>query len=420
MGAASTFKATLPSASLNSRSRMTRLVTLSPSVPASGESLTMKVMESVGGSIGCACKGSVTSSAQSVSATLNFSSPAMATMSPASASSIGVRSMPRKARIFETRPCSTMPAAAIEHFDRLVRPDRAGKDPPGDDAPEIGIGLEQGAEHAKAAGFDRRLRHMAQHEIEQRRHALVLRTLRIVGHPALLGRTVDDREIELLVGRVERGEKVEHFVDDLARAGIVLVDLVDADDRPQPDLQRLADDEFGLRHRPFGGIDEDDRAIDHRQDALDLAAEIGVAGRVDDIDPRVLPDDRGRLGENGDAALALEIVRIHHPFGDPLVLAERAGLLEQAVDERGLAVVDMRDDGDVTKFHGIGFPGRRTGLRDAPLHIVRTLREHDGVVSNSAAPTDLCGAIHEIKRKGKGEEGIGRDWVRAPALSSSS
>ena len=39
---------------------MTRLVTLSPSVPASGLSLTMKDMVTVGGSIGCACSGSVT------------------------------------------------------------------------------------------------------------------------------------------------------------------------------------------------------------------------------------------------------------------------------------------------------------------------------------------------------------------------
>ncbi len=54
---------------------MTRLCTLSPSVPASGESLTRKVIDSVGGSIGCACSGSVTSGAQSVSATLKVRQP---------------------------------------------------------------------------------------------------------------------------------------------------------------------------------------------------------------------------------------------------------------------------------------------------------------------------------------------------------
>ena len=170
-------------------------------------------------------------------------------------------------------------------------------------------------------------------------------------HPALLGGAVDDGEVELLVGGVERGEQVEHLVDDLARPRVRLVDLVDADDRLQPDLQRLADHELGLRHRPLGRVDQHDRAVDHGQDALDLAAEIGVAGRVDDVDAHALPDDRGRLGEDGDAALALEVVRIHHPLGDPLVVAEGARLLQETVDEGRLAVVDVGDDGDVAELH---------------------------------------------------------------------
>jgi len=105
-------------------------------------------------------------------------------------------------------------------------------------------------------------------------------------------------------------------------------------------------------HRPFGGVDEHDRAVDHRKNALDLAAEIGVARRVDDIDAHALPHHRGRLGQDGDAALALEVVGIHHPLGDALVFAERAGLLQQAVDQRRLAVVDVGDDGDVSQLHG--------------------------------------------------------------------
>ena len=47
-------------------------------------------------------------------------------------------------------------------------------------------------------------------------------------------------------------------------------------------------------------------------------------------------------------------LRIHHALGDALVLAEGARLLEQAVDERGLAMVDVGDDGDVAQFHGTG------------------------------------------------------------------
>ena len=64
-------------------------------------------MVTVGGSIGCAVSGSVMAGSQKVSATVPFCSPAMAMMSPAWASSIGWRSSPRKARIFEMRPVSS-------------------------------------------------------------------------------------------------------------------------------------------------------------------------------------------------------------------------------------------------------------------------------------------------------------------------
>ena len=61
----------------------------------------------------------------------------------------------------------------------------------------------------------------------------------------------------------------------------------------------------------------------------------------------------GVLGENGDAALALERIRVHDALLHDLILAERAGLAEHLVDERRLAVIDVRDDGDVTDFHSL-------------------------------------------------------------------
>ena len=130
-------------------------------------------MDSVGGSIGWACRASVTSGTQSVSATLNLDRPAMATMSPASATSIGVRSMPRNARILETRPVSITAPLLSSTLTRLVRLDRARLDPARDEPAEIGIGLEQRAEHAERALVDGGGRHMLQHQFEQGRHALV-------------------------------------------------------------------------------------------------------------------------------------------------------------------------------------------------------------------------------------------------------
>src|SRR4029077_12530095 len=87
--------------------------------------------------------------------------------------------------------------------------------------------------------------------------------------------------------------------------------------------------------------------IDHLEDALDLAAEVGVAGRIDDVDARPLPGDRRELRQDGDAALALEVVRVHRAVRDHLARAELARLAQEAVDQRRLAVIDVGDDGDV-------------------------------------------------------------------------
>ena len=85
-----------------------------------------------------------------------------------------------------------------------------------------------------------------------------------------------------------------------------------------------------LRQRPFARVDEQQHAVDHREAALDLAAEVGVAGRVDDVQRHVAVPHRGVLGEDRDALLALEVVRVHDALGDVLVGAEGARLPQQA------------------------------------------------------------------------------------------
>jgi hypothetical protein len=77
-----------------------------------------------------------------------------------------------------------------------------------------------------------------------------------------------------------------------------------------------------------------------------------VARRIDDIDAQIAVQDRGAFGENRDSALALEIVAIHRALRHLLISAERAGLLQHGVDQRGLAMVDMGDNSDVAEVHG--------------------------------------------------------------------
>jgi hypothetical protein len=189
-------------------------------------------------------------------------------------------------------------------------------------------------------------RQIAQDQIEQRTQVFARALELELGDPGpCVG--VDDGELELLVGGVEVDEQPVDLVQHLADTRVVAIDLVDADERREPRLERLPQHEARLRQRPFGRVDQQQHAVDHRQRALDLTAEVGMPGRVDDVDLDVVVADRGVLREDREAPLTLDRVRVHHPIGDLLVLAKDAALAEQRIDECGLAVVDVRDDGDV-------------------------------------------------------------------------
>ena len=148
---------------------------------------------------------------------------------------------------------------------------------------------------------------------------------------------------------VEVEEEVLHLFDDLLDSRVGAVDLVDDEHDGQSLLEGLAKDEPSLGQGTFGGVDERDDGVDHRQSPFDLAAEVGVTGRVDDVDGEVVPLDRGVLGEDGDALFAFQVAGVHDPVGQLLVRGEGPGLAQHFVHERGFSVVDVGDNGDISK-----------------------------------------------------------------------
>src|SRR3546814_1248879 len=84
-----------------------------------------------------------------------------------------------------------------------------------------------------------------------------------------------------------------------------------------------------------------------------------MPGRVDDVDAVALPGDGGVLGQDRDATFLFLVVAVHHALGEHGAFGERARLLEQAVDEGGLAMVDVGDDGDVAEAFD-GHDGNRS------------------------------------------------------------
>ena len=74
-----------------------------------------------------------------------------------------------------------------------------------------------------------------------------------------------------------------------------------------------------------------------------------MAGSVNNVDlccaaPGPVIEHRSVLGQNGNAALAFELVRIHHALDYGFVGAKRAALAKHGVDQGRLTVVYVRDD----------------------------------------------------------------------------
>ena len=115
-------------------------------------------------------------------------------------------------------------------------------------------------------------------------------------------------------------------------------------------LQGTAQHKAGLGHGTLGGVHQQDNAVDHLQNTLHLAAEVGVARGVHHVDLGVLVVDGGVLGQDGDAPLPLQIAGVHDPVHGGLVLPVDAALLEHFIHQRGLAMVNVGNDGNVTKF----------------------------------------------------------------------
>ncbi len=116
-------------------------------------------------------------------------------------------------------------------------------------------------------------------------------------------------------------------------------------------LDRLIDVGERLRLDALCGIDDEQRALAGRQGARDLVGEVDMAGGVHEAElvveavlRRIVEAHGLRL--DGDPAFLLD-VHVIEDLRRHLALGEAAGRLDEAVGERRLAMVDMRDDREV-------------------------------------------------------------------------
>ena len=238
---------------------------------------------------------------------------------------------------------------ALAEADRLAGLERAAGDAADRDPAHVGRIFEGRDEQLGRALDHRRSRDDVEDGVQQRRD-VVGRLLPVERHPALLGGTVHGHEVELLLGGVEIEHQVEDLLLHLVGTAVGLVDLVDHDDGFLAHLDGFLEDEARLGHTALEGVDEQQHAVRHVEHTLHFAAEVAVARRVDDVDFDPLVDHGDVLGEDGDAALALQIVVVEDQLAQVLRLTHQVGLVDHPVHERRLAVVHVGDDCYVPDF----------------------------------------------------------------------
>ena len=280
---------TLPTSSASRRLLTSRAVSCEPSRPASGDVLIPTVIDRLGSSIVMTGSGRGSSGSASVSPIVISGIPATATISPGPAASAGTRSSAWVVYSSAMRARSMVPSARHQATVLPLRsvPDRTrhrARRPTYGEASRLVTSACSGI-----AGSNVGRRDALDEQVEQRRQGQPVGESGAVGgpfhrRPALAGHAVHGREVELVHGGVEVEEQLLDVVDDLGDAGVWAVDLVDHEDHRQLRLERLAQHEAGLREWALAGVDEQEDAVDHRQRPLDLAAEVGVAGGVDDVD----------------------------------------------------------------------------------------------------------------------------------------
>ena len=198
-------------------------------------------------------------------------------------------------------------------------------------------------------------RDILDHGVEHSTHvADLLQFLDIVGETrvAVQGGSVDHREIKLIFRSTELVEQIKRSVDNPVRTSTRAINLVDHNDGFQTGGQSLAGYKARLRHRTFDSVNQQQYAVDHRQNAFDLTAEVRVPRGIDDVNVNAFVLNSTVLGQNCDAALLFKRVAVHHAFVNLLVAAKSACALQKLVDHGRLAVVNVRNDGNVANSSG--------------------------------------------------------------------
>jgi hypothetical protein len=181
----------------------------------------------------------------------------------------------------------------------------------------------------------------------------------VITHPTALTRTIKCREVKLLFGSLQVEEKLKHMLVNFIRTAVGLIDLIDNHDWFKTEVKGFLQNEACLRHRSLECIYQENNAVSHIEYALYLATEIGVTGRIDNVNLRVFIADGYVLGKNSNASLALQVIIIEDKITCFLVFPEKLSLVEHFVYQGCLPVVNVSDNGNISNVLHTNFWSRK-------------------------------------------------------------
>ncbi len=167
-------------------------------------------------------------------------------------------------------------------------------------------------------------------------------------HPAILGRAIDHREVELILAGIEVAHEVKHHFIDLLRTAVGLVNLVDDHDRFQSNLQCLLEHKTCLWHWTLKSVNQQEATIGHVEHTLHLTAKVGVTRGIENVDFYSFPLYRDVFRKNRYPSLTLQIVGVEHLATVILSISEKLSGEHHLVDQCGFTMVDVRNHCNVT------------------------------------------------------------------------
>ena len=160
-----------------------------------------------------------------------------------------------------------------------------------------------------------------------------------------------------------RRQSIGDLLQNAIGIGSGAVGLVHEDQRRDAQPLQRAHQQRRLRLHALDGRDHEHDAVQDFQHAVDLRDEVGVAGRIDQVDRDVVDRERHDGGSDRDPTLLFqrERVGLRRPVIDASGLVDDAGGVEQPLGERCLTGVYMRQDSQVERsFQQASYPPNRS------------------------------------------------------------